>query len=130
MEYADTSLQAATVTVVTFQKVNVSLTYTYNGVPSSSPVSQYSSKTVNLGPEYAQLEDSLYVVVNGTDGSYLVLEPIDFIWSNPVISQAGGVLLAAAVLTLAAAAGRLPQRPEGRHRRALWARLPVLLDRR
>jgi len=78
------------VTVVTTQKVNVTLTYTYNGVQSNSPTSSYSSSTVNRGPGYVQLEDSLYVIVNGTDGSYLILDAIDFIWTNPPINIPAG----------------------------------------
>ena len=78
---------AATVTVVTIQKVNVTLTFTYNGVQSSNPVSQYSASSLD---GYTQLNDSLYVTVSGADGSSLVLDPIDFIWTNPAINQPSG----------------------------------------
>eukprot|EP00042_Codosiga_hollandica_P037252 m.291163 g.291163 ORF g.291163 m.291163 type:complete len:859 (+) comp55093_c0_seq1:63-2639(+) len=77
----------ATVTVVTIQKVNVSLSFTYNGVNSTSNVTHYSA---NQTDGYTQLTDSLYVTVAGVDGSSLIFDPIDFLWTNPVINLPSG----------------------------------------
>eukprot|EP00122_Pirum_gemmata_P013702 Pgem_evm1s12758 len=72
MQYTDGNHNSATVEIRATHKDNVSLTYVFNGVEQTDKVKTFSS----------DFTETLNVVIKGSDGRQIKLEPIDFWWNT------------------------------------------------
>jgi len=79
--YTDPEMHSATVEIIAKHKDNtIGLTYVFDGKKQATSSASFS--TEQLGP--------LSIQVQGSDGSIVQLEPVDFAWNAPPVRSRGG----------------------------------------
>jgi alpha-amylase len=82
LSYTSSAMDEVTVGIEALHRDSAELAYFFGGVAQSSPVRTFSLAAGDHGP--------VTVEVHGSDGSVVVLEPLDFRWDAPNVVPKGG----------------------------------------